>query len=271
MELIDLLALPFIQRSIIAGILASVVCGLIGMLTVLRGSSLYGDALAHASLAGVATALLLGLSPILGAFSYALIVAAVLTLIKHESHLSVDNLIALILPFSMGLAVILLSSFSGYQPELVSYLFGSLLAVSWFEVVLLFIVTIISLGVFWKYKNQLLFVFYDEDYAQLVGIKIFKVQFIYNLLLAVTVVTSIQVVGVILVNALLIIPTSIVRLFARSMTSVILLTPLVSIVITLIGICFSFWLDVPTGPAIAVVAGILFFMSWIGKWLVNRL
>lgn len=265
MMLFELFSLPFVQRSIIAGFLVALLCAITGMMSVLRGSALFGDALAHASLAGVATALLIGIHPLIGAFMYAILIALLLTVIKDASQLTVDNLIALILPVSMGLAVILLSFFSGYQPELISYLFGSILSVSWFDIAILAIISVIVLGIFSYYKDQLLFVFFDPEYAQISNIKVNKLNLIYNVLLALTVVVTIQVVGVILVNALLVIPTSIARLLARSMKSMLFFTPLISVIITFIGILVSFLLDIPTGPSIAVSAGVLFIMALISR------
>lgn len=265
MELIELLSLPFMQRALLAGVLAAVTCALVGVLTVLRGSALYGDALAHASLAGVATALLLGLYPLLGAFVYAIIIALILSYLQRSFTISIDNAIALLLPVSMGLAVILLSFFSGYQPELISFLFGSILSVSWFDITILAMVSFVVLGLLAWHYSALLFTFLDPEYAQLVKIPVFRITLLYNVLLALTVVASIQVVGVILVNALLIIPTTVARLFARSMKQLIFLTPIISISVTLLGILSSFWLDLPVGPSIAVTAGILFSISLVIK------
>jgi len=269
--LFELLSLSFVQRGLIAGLLTALLCALVGMLTVLRGSALYGDALAHASLAGVASALLLGLNPLLGAFIYALVVAFILTFLQNKSNLAIDNLIALVLPVSMGLAVILLSFFSGYQPELISYLFGSLLSVSWTDIGILSLVTIVVLGIFAWYKEKLLFVFFDPEYAFISKIKVNRINLIYNLLLALTVVTAIQTVGVILVNALLVIPTTIVRLFAPSIKAMLIFTPIVALVITLTGILFSFVFDLPTGPTIAVISGVIFVCSLVLKKFVPSL
>jgi zinc transport system permease protein len=262
-QLIQAFTLPFVQRALIGGFLVAVLTSWMGVLVVLRQSSFFGDAIAHSSLMGVALGLLLGFNPVLVAAIYAVLVAFGLPYLKKRTALPIDSLLGFILPFSMGMGVIVLSIIPGYQPELISFLFGSILAVGWTDIVIVSVLSLVALIVMFVLKNKLIFASYDSEHAKISGISVGKIDIIYNILLAITIVAGIRLVGIVLVNALLVIPASIVRLFAGSLRQVFIFTPIVAISVTLVGLLISFLVDVPTGPAIAVVSGAVFLVSII--------
>jgi zinc transport system permease protein len=258
MELGELLRLAFVQRAIIVGVLVALVASMLGILVVLKRASFFGDALAHASLTGVAIGLLTGVSPVVTAGVYAALVALALPYLSRKSLLPLDSLLGFVLPFSVGLGVILIATLPGYQPELVSYLFGSVLAVSWREVGLLAVLVLVVVGVMVKWWKELVFVGFDEDYARIARLKVDWLNWLYYVLLAVSIVVGIRLVGVVLVNSLLVIPAGTSRMFAKSLRQMYLVTPLVSVGVTLLGILAALVIDVPTGPAIAVASGLVF-------------
>ncbi len=254
-EVLSLLSLPFAQRALIGGLLVAVLAGWMGILVVLRRSSFFGDAVSHASLLGVALGLLLGVNPVLAAAAYAVGIAFLIPKLRDVSLLPTDSLLGIILPVSMAGGVVVLSALPGYQPELMSFLFGSILSVSWIDISMMIglALAIALFGVlYWK---KLLLSSLDPVHAQIAGVPVERVDALYHVLLALTIVVGIQVVGIILVNALLIIPASTVRLFARSLRTMAVVTPMLSALITLIGLLISFVINVPSGPAIALVAG----------------
>lgn len=236
----------------------AVLASWMGILVVLRQSSFFGDAIAHASLTGVALGLLLSLNPILVATVYAIFVSFGLPYLKKHSKLPIDSLLGIILPFSMGVGVILLAAIPGYQPELISFLFGSILAVSWGDIFVISLLAAVTFIVVAVLKNKLIFASFDSEYAKISGIKVERIDIFYHVLLAVTIVAGIQVVGIVLVNALLVIPASTVRLFARSLEQMFIFTPILAVIITIVGLTTSFFIDIPSGPTIAVTAGIVF-------------
>lgn len=253
----EILTLGFMQRALIGGVLVALLTSLVGVLVVLRRSSFFGDAVAHASLLGVAFGLLLGLDPVLTAVLYAIIVAVGLPYLRKHSNLPIDSLLGFILPFSMGLGVILLSVIPGYQPELLSFLFGSILSVGWSEILIVAtLVGIAFVAMIWMNK-KLIFTSFDYEYAKIAGLPVDKIDVLYHVLLATTVVSGIQLVGIILVNALLVIPASTVRLFAHSLKHMFFYTPIVSVAVTVVGLVVSYVADIPTGPTIAVVSGLM--------------
>lgn len=254
-EVWELLQLAFVQRAILAGVLVSITASSMGMLVVLRRSSMFGDALAHSSLTGVALGLLLGWQPLVVAAGYAVAIAIALPYFEKRSQLPLESILGFMLPISMALGVLLLSYIPGSQPELISYLFGSILSVGWNEVLTLVALALLALSLKLFFLKPLLFSSFDPEYAQVVGLPVQRIQTFYQIVLALTVVASIQVVGIILVNALVIIPANTARLVARSLTQMLWLTPLFAVVATLVGIGIALWFDLPPGPAITLTSG----------------
>lgn len=262
-NLVEFLSYPFVQRALIGGIAVAVVAGLMGVFTTMRQASFFGDAIAHSSLAGVALGLLLGVNPLLAAFVYAVGVALILPRLRTKTGFSFDNLLGIFLPMSMGLGVVLFASLPGYQPELLGFLFGSVLAMSWVDVLLLLvlaIIIIIGLHLWWL---KLTLVSIDPDYAQMVGLSTRVYETIYHILLALTIVAGVRLVGIVLMNALLIIPASIVKLYARSFKSLLLFTPLIGVICVTTGLVFSVQTNAPSGAMIAVVSGGFFGLAVI--------
>lgn len=266
-QIIQVISLPFMQRALIGGVLVAILTSWIGTLVVLRQSSFFGDAIAHASLMGVALGLLLGLDPVLVAAIYAVLVSFGLPYLKKHSGLPIDSLLGFVLPFSMGLGVILLSIIPGYQPELISFLFGSILSVGWGDIVVVSSLAIVALIIMARLRNKLVFASFDSEYAKISGIAVEKIDVFYHILLAITIVAGIRLVGIVLVNALLVIPASTVRLFAGSLKHMFIYTPVVAVLVTTSGLAISFLIDIPSGPAIAVVSGLIFLLGVITRRL----
>lgn len=265
-QLLELLTYPFVQRAVIGGILVALLTSMIGILIVLRRSSMTGDAIAHASLAGVALGLLLNIHPLVTAAIVTIIIALLLPYVERSARIPIDSLLGFILPFFMALGVLMLSVLPGYQPELLSFLFGSILTIGWGDIVLIGAISIAALLSLILFKEQLIAVAFDEEYAEISGVRVNRLNIVYGLLLALTIVVGIQLVGIVLLNALLVIPASTVRLFARSLDQIFTLTPILSIIITASGILLSIPLNLPTGPTIAATAGMFF----LGALVIHR-
>jgi zinc transport system permease protein len=264
-QLIEIFSYPFMLRALLGGSLLAVLISVMGIFVVLRRSSFFGDAIAHASLTGIALGLLFKKDPIFVAVIYAVLVSLSLPFLKKYSKLPLDSLLGFILPFSMGLGVILLAFIPGYQPELISFLFGSVLAVSSKDIVLISILAVLTLITMFFFRKKLIFSSFDSQYAKISNINVERMDIIYHMLLAVTIVAGIRLVGIILVNALLVIPASTVRIFAKSLNQVFILTPLLSLFIVVNGLVVSVLINIPSGPSIAVVSGIIFLAAVISK------
>ena len=262
----DVLAYAFMQRALVAGLLVSVMTSLLGVLVVLRRSAFFGDAIAHASLAGVALGVLTGWHPLLTAAGVSVGISMLLHAVERRTRLALDTVLGFVLPFFMAIGVLLLSLKPGYQPELMSFLFGSILTVSSDNLLLIAVITVVVLGSFLRFRPQLVFATFDEEGAQLAGIRVGLMLTGYYILLALVIIASIRTVGVILVNALLIIPAATAKILARSLAHMFVLTPLIGASSVVGGIITSYYLDLPAGPAIVVLAGLLFLGAAAWRW-----
>jgi zinc transport system permease protein len=259
----DLLSLVFIQRALMAGILLAVLAGIVGVMTLIRKTAFYGDAVAHSSLAGVAIGLGLGVYPLFTALIYAIIIALALPSLRKRLSLSLDNVLGIILPFSMGLGILIFSLLPGYQPEMIGFLFGSILTIRLQEIYLLLGITVVAAVIFYKLLSKMLITSLDEDYATLLEIDVKLIQRIYEVLLTVIIVAGVKLLGVVLINALLIIPASAARSISSSLKSWIILSPILSVITVLGGMISAVLLNIPPGATIAVFAGLIFGLTQI--------
>jgi zinc transport system permease protein len=269
--MIEALTLPFMQRALLAGLLVGLAASLLGVFVILRRAAFFGDAIAHASLAGVALGVLGGVPPLLTAAAVAVGIGAVLHRLERHAHLSLDAILGFILPFFMALGVLILSVVPGYQPELLSYLFGSLLTVSQARLAAVALITVVVAGVLVRCRHRLVFAVFDADGAQVAGIRVARLLMLYHVLLALTVIASLSTVGIVLANALLVIPAATAKLLARSLAQMFWLAPLVGTLSVLVGLALAYRLDWPSGPAIVVVAGLVFLTAWgLSTWRESR-
>lgn len=264
--MLEALSYDFIQNALLAGILVSIASGIIGSLIVVNRMVFLAGGIAHTAYGGIGIAVYFGLPIFLGASVFAVLSALIIASITLKHRERMDTFIGLMWAVGMAIGVVLIDLTPGYQADFMSYLFGSILAVSqadlWFMGGLLGLIVFIM--TFWY--RDILAVSYDSEYANLRGI---NVPFFYTLILllsALTVVVAIKVVGLILVIALLTIPVYIAEKLSHSLFSMMLLSGLFSSVFTLLGLCFSYEYDVASGASIILVsAGSLFLFLGFSK------
>lgn len=269
MILLEMLQLPFMQRAFLAGSVVAVLLGWIGVYVVTRRMSFVGDGVAHASLAAVALAIVVGWAPLPTALVFSLMLGAALFLLERHTTLSSDAAIGLVFTFGMALGVILLQYHEGYVPELMSFLFGSILAVTANNVLTILVLgAVMLLILFWK-RKEFTFLSIDQDGAQLAGISRNRTDLLFYMMVAASVVLAIKLVGVVLVSALLIIPSSTAKIFATSFTQFEWMAVVAGLLTVWLGLLFSYILDWPSGASI-VVTGVLLLVLSIGvKWTVK--
>ena len=271
--MIDALSLPFFQRALVAGLLASVACGVVGTYVVVRRIASISGGLAHSAFGGIGLGYLAGFSPMLGAVGFGVLSALGVGLAYRRFRTGLDTLIAMVWSVGMAVGITLIALTPGYAPDLLSYLFGNILFVSssflgW--VVLLDITVVIAAWVFYK---ELQAVTFDEEFAQVMGVPVEQVFMALLALTALVVVTLIRVVGVILVIALLTIPAAIARQWCDSLARMMLLATAVGALCTTGGLFVAYGLSVlldasvPTGPLIILLSALLYGVSSLTRRL----
>ena len=257
MELFEILRNP-----ILAGILASIACGIVGTYVVVKRIVFISGGISHASFGGIGLGYFFGVNPMLGALVFSIVSAVTMGMVSRRTRLPEDTAIGILWAIGMAIGILFVYLAPGYAPDLMSYLFGDILFVSSQELTLMLVLDIIiALVVFSLYK-ELLSISFDEEFSTVAGLPTERLYLILLCLVALTVVMLIRVVGIILVIALLTIPAATARQFTCNFKKMMLLSIIWGIVFTQCGLWLSYLLDWPSGATIVLVAGILFFTSW---------
>lgn len=253
----------FIINALMAGIGLALLAGPLGCVVVWRRMAYFGDTLAHSALLGVALAVSVDLMPIVGVAVIGIVLASLLFWLEQKQELSNDTLLGILShsALALGLIVLSIAQNQGANVDLMSYLFGDILAVNRDELVWIFAGVVVVLSLFAYLWRDLLSISVHEELALTDGVSVRKTRFIFMCLLALTIAVAIKIVGVLLITALLIIPAASARLFSKSPIQMVLLSMLFAVISVVLGIVSSLQWDAPAAPAIVVASAGLFFVS----------
>lgn len=261
----------FMQYALIACLLASIGCGMIGTFVVVKQLGSLAGGIAHAVLAGMGIAFFLGLSPMLGAILMALFSALLIGYVNLRLQEGEDVLIAAFWSVGMAVGILFISKTPGYNVNLLSYLFGNILLVSTLDLARMFILDIIIGIILLIWYRQFLAAAFDEEYARVRGVHVELFYIVLLMMVALTVVLLIQIVGLILVIALLILPAASAARFAGSLPRIMAFAVLLSLFVTVGGLALSYRPDLPSGAVIVIVAGLVYVVAMIaGRRLTIR-
>jgi ABC-type Mn2+/Zn2+ transport system permease subunit len=260
MNTFEILQYSFMQRAIVAGLVLAALLAWLGTFVIMRKMSFFSDGIAHASLAGIAIGLLASVQPLTVAIVFSIVFALTIYYLERKTTLSSDAIIGMLFTAGMSLGVILISLKSGYQPDLMSFLFGNILAIRPMDIVLIISLSVLISAFLLSNHRQITLVALDPETAYLDGIRVNLLQILFYIILATSVVLGVKILGIILVSALLVIPASTAKLLSRSFRELIIRSIVISEIAMLIGIGLSYYLNVPTGPAIVLVGTIFFFI-----------
>ncbi|MDD2789275.1 MAG: iron chelate uptake ABC transporter family permease subunit [Sulfurimonas sp.] len=263
--MIEALSYEFMQNALIAGIIVSFISGIIGSLIVVNRMVFLAGGIAHAAYGGIGIALFSGIPIFLGTSIFAVIAALFMAFVTIKQRENIDTFIGLIWAVGMAIGIILVDLTPGYNVDLMSYLFGSILAVNSEDLYFMSVLFVVILFVIIFWYRDILAVSYDSEYAALRGT---NVKFFYTLILvlsALTVVIAIKVVGLILVIALLTIPIYIAQNISSTLYKMMFLSGIIAAVFTLVGLWLSYTFNLTSGASIILVAAVslLLFMAVI--------
>ncbi|MBS1107331.1 MAG: hypothetical protein H6Q91_2833 [Deltaproteobacteria bacterium] len=251
----------FMQRALVAAVLIGIVCGALGFFVVLRRLAFIGVGISHSAIGGVALGIVLGVSPLATGAAFSIAVALAIAALGRRQILSEDTIIGVFFSGSMALGVVLFSLQRGYQQDLFGYLFGNVLAVSGEELAVLGALGAAVLGVLALTFRGLFFAAFDEEVARAYGHPVDALNSTLLVLLAVTVVIGVRLVGVILVEALLVIPAATAALWAGQYRGQIVLSTGLGAGAGVAGLALAYRFDLAAGGAIVLVAVAAFFIS----------
>ena len=254
----EILTYSFMHRALISGIAIAILCSVVGLFLVLRRYSLFGDAIAHSSFGGIALGLLAGVYPLWTAYGVAIVSALIITKIKDRYNISGDASIAVLLSSGIAAGLVIISFSGGFTIDIFSFLFGSILLVSVNDTLLILALTGAILIVILLLYRQLLYSTFNEEQAKVSGIPVEKINYLIIFMAGITVVTSIQLVGVLLISALFVIPNVTAIMYGRGFKQTAIISMSFSVFSVVVGILISYIFDItPAGTIVLLSVGLL--------------
>ena len=268
--MLEALQFEFMRNALFAGILVSIACGIIGSYVVINKTVFISGGIAHAAYGGIGLGYFLGVEPIMIAIPFSLGAALIMGLIQHRTRQHADTLIGVLWAIGMAIGIIFIDLTPGYTADLMSYLFGSILAVPKSSIVAMLVMNVIIILTVYFLYNEFLALSFDEEYANILSIPVEPLYLLQLGLTALTVVLTMRVVGLIMVIALLTIPPAISRQFTTKLHRMMILSSVLGILFTLAGLYLSYVFNLTSGATIIMVAGTGFLLSMIYERYAGR-
>ena len=253
----------FMQNALIASILASIVCGVIGVVVVEKKLVMMSGGIAHTAYGGVGLGYLLGFEPIIGAFLFSVSAAFGIGVIKRRGGVQSDVIIGLFWSVGMALGIVFIALMPGYPPDISSYLFGNILSVTkadlYLMIILSLLVVFVVIALFQYWKAYL----FDEEFSSIIGVRTAFLEYILLILVAMTVVVLIRVAGIILVLALLTAPSAMASLFSKKLKSRMVFAVFFGMFFCISGLWISYNLNIASGACIVILSVVCYFLTYI--------
>ncbi len=255
----------FIQNAIIASILSSIVCGIIGTIIIEKKLILMGGGIAHTAYGGVGLSYLLNINPLIGAMGFSLIAALGIGKVRKTNIKHSDVIIALFWSLGMALGILFISFMDGYPPDMNSYLFGNILSVSNFDLIAMGVLTFIVLAILSIFFEDWKIYLFDEEMAKVNGLNTTFLEYTLLILIALSVVILIRVSGIIMLIALLCAPSATAALVSEKLNSRMGISILIGLFNSLFGLLLSYTLDIASGASIVILSVIVYALVYLFK------
>jgi zinc transport system permease protein len=263
--MLELFQYQFMQKALIAAVLVSVACGVVGSYVVIKRIVSLSGAISHAAFGGVGIGYFLGVNPVLAAIPFSIVSAIAIGGVKQITSISEDTSIGILWSVGMAIGVIFINLTPGYAPDLFSYLFGSILTVNNTDLYIMFILDLIIISTVYLFRREFLAVSFDEEFSKVVGLPALLVYMLLLALVALSVVVLIKVVGVILLIALFTIPAAISKQYTYNLKNLMILATILGIILTVIGLILSYIFNLASGATIVMVLATAFGISYYLK------
>ena len=259
----ELLSYSFMQNALIAGVLVSLACGVIGTLVVLKRMVFIAGGVAHTAYGGVGMAFYFGINPILGAVTFSLLASFLMGYVQRQTRQRQDTLIGVMWAIGMAVGIIFADMTPGYKADLMSYLFGSILAVTQVDLWMMLGVNILVISLVVLFYKELQATAFDETYARVRNLPVDLLYLLLITMIGLAVVMLMRVVGLIMIIALLTVPAAIGSLFLKHMKHIMLLATALSLVFTTGGLIISFFFNLTSGATIILISGVTYLAALV--------
>lgn len=257
----------FILKALLVGVLIGISASVLGLFLVLKKYSMIGDGLAHVSFATVAIALWMSASPLLVSIPIVILASFFILKLSEKASMHGDSAISLVSSFSIAMAVLIASLAKGFNVDLMSYLFGSILVISNSDVLISAILSVVVILTVMVFYHDLFAVTYDEEYAQAVGMNTRFYNYLLAVLTSITIALGIRIVGTMLISSLIVFPTVTALQVAKGFRATILIATGISVLCVIMGVFVSFAYNLPTGAVIVLMNAIAFAIGFLSKLL----
>ena len=256
--ILEALSYGFMQKALIAGIAVGLICSFMGTFLVLRRYSLFGDGIAHVAFGGISVGLFLGVFPLWTAFIVSIFGGIGLQKLRQSTKISGDAAVAVVLVSGLAVGVILVSSSGGFSVDLFSFLFGSILLISNEDTIMILAISSGIIATLVVLQKQFLHLTFNEEQAKLVGLRTTLLNYAFVILASITVVTSMRLVGILLISALIVIPNITAMMFGKGFKKTVCISMGISAISVIGGILLSYSLNLaPSGTIVVIAVGIL--------------
>ena len=256
--ILEALSYGFMQKALIAGIAVGLICSFMGTFLVLRRYSLFGDGIAHVAFGGISVGLFLGVFPLWTAFIVSIFGGLGLQKLRQSTKISGDSAVAVVLVTGLAVGVILVSSSGGFSVDLFSFLFGSILLISQEDTIMILAISAGIIATLTILQKQFLHLTFNEEQAKLSGMRTTLLNYAFVVLASITVVTSMRLVGILLISALIVIPNITAMMFGKGFKKTVFISMSISVISVVSGILVSYFLNVaPSGTIVVIAVGIL--------------
>ncbi len=259
--ILQLLSYDFFRNALLAALLSSITCGIIGSYIVARRMVFISGGITHASFGGIGIGYFLGMNPIVGAVIFSLLSAFGIRLASQRTDIREDSAIGILWSLGMALGIIFIFLTPGYAPNLMNYLFGSVLTVSDTDLWMMLALTILTIAFFSIFYHTILFISFDEEYARSHKAPVELFNYILLALVALAIVLHIRVAGIILVISYLTIPQTTANIFYSDLRRIIFLSIAISLLGSIAGLLISYYLNLPSGATIIFVFVLCFALA----------
>ena len=256
--ILEALSYGFMQKALVAGIAVGIICSFMGTFLVLRRYSLFGDGIAHVAFGGISVGLFLGVFPLWTAFIVSIFGGLGLQKLRQSTKISGDAAVAVVLVSGLAVGVILVSSSGGFSVDLFSFLFGSILLISNEDTIMILAISAGIIATLTILQKQFLHLTFNEEQAKLVGLRTTLLNYAFVVLASITVVTSMRLVGILLISALIVIPNITAMMFGKGFKKTVFISMSIAVISVISGILVSYFLNVaPSGTIVVIAVGIL--------------
>jgi len=256
--ILEALSYTFMQKALVAGIAVGIICSFMGTFLVLRRYSLFGDGIAHVAFGGISVGLFLGVFPLWTAFIVSIFGGLGLQKLRQSTKISGDSAVAVVLVSGLAVGVILVSSSGGFSVDLFSFLFGSILLISNEDTIMILAISAGIIATLTLLQKQFLHLTFNEEQAKLGGLRTTLLNYAFVVLASITVVTSMRLVGILLISALIVIPNITAMMFGKGFKKTVFISMSIAVISVVSGILVSYSFNVaPSGTIVVIAVGIL--------------